>query len=193
MDQQKIGNLIRALRTEKHLTQKQLADAMGISDRAVSKWERGLGCPDVSLLPNLAVLLGVPIEKMLEGELLPNLPNGGNMKRMEFYCCPTCGNIVTATATAQIGCCGRALQPLKAAQADELHQVEMQEVDGETYLTFSHPMTKEHYIQFVALVGFDRVQVIRLYPEQGGEVRLPRVARAKVYLYCTEHGFFQVK
>ena len=42
MDQQKIGNLIRALRTEKHLTQKQLADAMGISDRAVSKWERGV-------------------------------------------------------------------------------------------------------------------------------------------------------
>lgn len=193
MNQQKTGSLIRTLRTEKKLTQKQLADALNISDRTVSKWERGLGCPDVSLLPDLAALLGVPIEKMLEGELLPNQPDGGNMKRIQFYSCPVCGNILTATASAQIGCCGRALQPLKAIQADEAHQVQMEEVDGETYLTFSHEMTKEHYIQFVAMVGFDRVQVIRLYPEQGGEVRLPRVARAKVYLYCTEHGFFQVK
>lgn len=72
MDCSKVGNLIRALRNEKAMTQRQLADAMNISDKTISKWERGLGCPDVSLLPELSSLLGVDIEKILSGELNPN-------------------------------------------------------------------------------------------------------------------------
>ena len=50
MDHNKVGKLILSLRKEKGLTQKELADAMNLSDRTVSKWERGLGCPDVSLV-----------------------------------------------------------------------------------------------------------------------------------------------
>ena len=54
MDQNKMGSLIRTLRTEQGMTRLTLARALDVTDRAVSKWERGLGCPDVSLLPQLA-------------------------------------------------------------------------------------------------------------------------------------------
>ena len=61
MDCKKIGALIYSLRKEKSLTQKQLADQIFVSDKAVSKWERGLGCPDVTLLPALSEVLGTAI------------------------------------------------------------------------------------------------------------------------------------
>lgn len=51
MDARNTGTLIRALREERGLTQRQLADALGVTDKAVSKWERGGGCPDVELFP----------------------------------------------------------------------------------------------------------------------------------------------
>ncbi|MDD3920104.1 MAG: helix-turn-helix transcriptional regulator, partial [Eubacteriales bacterium] len=88
MDCEKIGKLIATLRKEKGLTQKALAELLYVSDRAVSKWERGLGCPEVSLLPALSGALEVDLEKMLEGELSPNSADGGNMKRIQFYMCP---------------------------------------------------------------------------------------------------------
>ncbi|MDD4378167.1 MAG: helix-turn-helix transcriptional regulator, partial [Eubacteriales bacterium] len=69
MDCKKVGILIHGLRKEKNLTQKQLADAMNISDKTISKWERGLGCPDVSLLHELSNVLNVNIEKILLGDL----------------------------------------------------------------------------------------------------------------------------
>ena len=68
MNTEKIGSLIAKLRKEKGLTQKELADQLHITDRAVSKWERGLGCPDISLLDDLANILGVSISSLLNGE-----------------------------------------------------------------------------------------------------------------------------
>ena len=68
MNTEKIGSLIAKLRKEKGLTQKELADQLHITDRAVSKWERGLGCPDISLLDDLAKILGVSISSLLNGE-----------------------------------------------------------------------------------------------------------------------------
>ena len=61
MDQKKTGALIRVLRLEKGLTQQGLAELLGVSNRAVSKWERGLGSPDLSLLPALSLQLGVDL------------------------------------------------------------------------------------------------------------------------------------
>ena len=101
MDNDKSGALISSLRKEKGYTQRQLAEALHVSDKAVSKWECGLGCPDVSLLGALSSVLGVNIEKILEGELEPNSEDGGNMKRIKFYICPDCGNILTATGDAE--------------------------------------------------------------------------------------------
>ena len=102
MDCTKTGGLIRALRREKGLTQLQLAEKLRVSDKAVSKWERGCGCPDVSLLPELSGILGVELEKLLSGELDVNDPVGGNMKNLKFYVCPDCGNITTASEEAAV-------------------------------------------------------------------------------------------
>ena len=90
MDNIKIGNLIYQLRKEKNMTQLQLAEKLGISDKAVSKWERGLGSPDLSIMPKLSEILGVDLEKLLTGEMPPKKTVNGNMKRMLFYVCPDC-------------------------------------------------------------------------------------------------------
>jgi transcriptional regulator with XRE-family HTH domain len=67
MDKQKTAAYIRRLRTENHMTQKQLAEKIFVTDKAVSKWERGNGSPDVSLLPLLADALGVTADDILNG------------------------------------------------------------------------------------------------------------------------------
>ncbi|MBE6138128.1 MAG: helix-turn-helix transcriptional regulator [Firmicutes bacterium] len=63
-----IGSFIAKLRREKNLTQKDLASKLGVTDKAVSKWERGLGCPDVSLLETLSKVLNVSILELLKGK-----------------------------------------------------------------------------------------------------------------------------
>ena len=69
MDQQKIGKLISKLRKEKELTQEQFAEKMGVSINAVSKWERGLSFPDVSLMKKVCTELGISVEELINGEL----------------------------------------------------------------------------------------------------------------------------
>ena len=112
MNNIKIGNLIYTLRKEKQLTQLQLAERMNISDKTVSKWERGLGCPDISLLPDLSKILEVNLEELLSGKLDINSITGGNMKKTKFYICPQCGNIITSSEDAAISCCGKKLSLL---------------------------------------------------------------------------------
>ncbi len=68
MDCQKVGDLIYRLRKEKQLTQKELANQIGISDKTISKWERGIGFPDVSLVEPLATSLGITIAELFKGE-----------------------------------------------------------------------------------------------------------------------------
>ena len=68
MDPVKTGTLIRALRKERNMTQKDLAEHLHITDRAVSKWERGLCAPDISLLGPLADILGISILELIQGE-----------------------------------------------------------------------------------------------------------------------------
>ena len=68
MDQNKSGKFIAKLRKDKKLTQEQLAEKMGVSINAVSKWERGLSFPDVSLLKKLCNELGISVEELINGE-----------------------------------------------------------------------------------------------------------------------------
>ena len=109
MDHMKIGQLIRELRKENNLTQLQLAGQMNISDKAISKWERGLGCPDISLLPELSRIFSVDMEKLLSGELDTNRLLAGNMKKLHFYVCPNCGNIITSMAGTSVSCCASSI------------------------------------------------------------------------------------
>lgn len=191
MDCLKVGKLIHRLRNEKGYTQKQLAEALNISDKTISKWERGLGCPDVSLLHGLSEVLGVNIEQILLGELETNEVIGGNMKKIKFYVCPCCGNILTATGEADISCCGRKLSALVAKPSDDKHNINVVIIDDEFYITFDHEMRKDHYLNFIAYVTYDKVLLVKLYPEQGGEVRMPRLRGGKFYFGCNEHGMWQ--
>ena len=193
MDNEKTGRLIRSLRTERNLTQAQLADALGVSDKAISKWERGRGAPDVSLLNTLSDVFGVNIDKILQGEIEQNDSDGGNMKRVKFYVCPCCGNALTATGSAELSCCGRRLDPLEVKPADEAHLIRVEKVEDDYYITIDHKMTKEHYLAFAAYVMCDRLLFIRLYPEQSAELRFPRMQGGRLVLYCTEHGLFETK
>lgn len=68
MNTDKIGKFIASKRKEKNMTQKELASKLGVTDRAVSKWERGVGCPDISLLEELSKVLEVSIVDLLNGE-----------------------------------------------------------------------------------------------------------------------------
>ena len=128
MDYEKVGNLILQLRKEKNMTQKQVADLLNISDKTISKWERGLGCPDVSLLSELSKIFDINIEKILLGDLEPNDMDGGNMKRIKFYVCPNCGNIITSTGEGEMSCCGRKLKALTPSIIDDNHEISVEEV-----------------------------------------------------------------
>ena len=194
MPEKEIGLLLSKLRKERNMTQKAVAEQLCVSPQAVSKWERGNGCPDVSLLPALAELFGVAVERLLEGKLSPAVADGGNMKRIKFFVCPECGNILTATGGGELHCCGRKLEALKAQKVDDLHNVTVQEIEEDWYVTFSHPMEKGHYFRFAAFVTVDRVLLVRLYPEQGSEFRIPQICGGgKMYLCCSKDGLFEVK
>lgn len=191
MDCAKVGRIIYQLRKEQGLTQKTIANALNISDKAISKWERGYGCPDVSLLCGLSEILGADIQKLLDGNLDPNRPGNGNIRLTRFYLCPACGNILTSTGKASIFCCGRKLDPLSPTLQDPQHRMELSVVDMNDYVTIRHEMRKDHYIAFVAYVGADRILINRLYPEQDAAVCMPMLPPdGRLYGYCSRHGLW---
>jgi transcriptional regulator with XRE-family HTH domain/desulfoferrodoxin (superoxide reductase-like protein) len=198
MDYSKVGALLLRLRKEKGKTQKQIANMMNISDKTISKWERGLGCPDVSLLGELSNIFEVNIEKILMGDLEANNMETGNLKRIKFYTCPNCGNVIHNTGDADISCCGRKLSPLIAKKADDIHVAIVEEGEGEYYISFAHEMSKDHFLSFVAYVTSDRILFIKLYPEQMAAVRMPIMSGGRLknrfsgtlYFYCSRHGLW---
>lgn len=186
----KTGPLIRSLRLEQRLTQKQLAELLHLSDRTISKWERGAGLPNAGLLPELSRILKIPAEQLLSGELPANRKDVGNMKRIRFYRCPQCGNLLTSTNEAHISCCGRSLSPLLPRKAEGEHFFQAERSGGEWYLTTAHPMEKEHFLTFAAWVDLGRIFLVRLYPEQDGFLRLPAFKGGALYFGCSRDGLF---
>lgn len=182
MDLTKIGKLIYTLRQNEGWTQKQLAEKMNISDRTVSKWERGAGLPDVALLNELSKIFSVNIEKILSGELSLGEEQGGNMKNISFYLCPQCGDIITSTGSGDITCCGRKITPMVAQPAPAEHKLKVQEIETDFFVSFEHPMSKEDHLAFAALVSWDRYNFVRLYPESFPEFRIQQLnKKAKLY------------
>lgn len=193
MDCMKIGSLIARLRKEKGLTQKNMADALGLSNKTISKWECGLGCPDLAYWNDLSVILGVDIAHMLEGEIKVNKPDSGNIARVKFYSCETCGNILFSTGSASIFCCGMKLEPLERAKNEEEINLDIQEIDTDYYISYDHPMEKDHYLTFAAYAKSDRVTLVRMYPEQNPSFRIPAARGGTLYLYCSQHGLTAIK
>lgn len=190
MDCLKIGELIRSLRKEKEMTQNELANKLNISDKTISKWERGLGCPDITLIAELSEILGVDLAHMLKGDLLQNDFGGGNMKNSSFYICPTCGNITVSTGEASVSCCGRKMEEKAPRKAETSQKLKVVLEEDQWYITSEHPMEKETYISFVAYLVGGAMQLVKLYPEWDMHLRLTRQGHGKLVWYSTSEGLF---
>ena len=163
-----------------------------VSGKAVSKWETGQGFPDISLLEPLAKALDISVIELLSGEDIRNTNRSFKMARGKFYVCPVCGNVIIATGETVVSCCGITLPPLEAEPADEEHAISKEIAEDEYFVSIDHPMTKEHYISFLAAVSDFGVQLVKLYPEGNAEARF-KIDRVKtLYAYCNRHGLFRV-
>ena len=192
MNLSKNGKLLCDLRKAKGLTQKQVADKLGIVPKTVSKWETGHGFPDVSTILALADILGVSEKTILSGDLEQNLESANNMKRTKFYVCPHCGSFLQGTGNGQVVCCGKQLEALTAVSADDEHTINVSEIEDDYYIEFNHEMTKEHYISFIVALGSDKMQMIKLYPEGNAEARVKINGVRKLLFYCNRDGLFSV-
>lgn len=190
MDNVKIGRLILRLRKENNMTQLQLAEKMGISDKAVSKWERGLGCPDIELITQLAEIFNVDLEKLLSGDIEINSVLGGNLKKICFYVCPVCGNIITSISETGVSCCGKKLKALTTEKAEETNRLSVEIIENEFFISSEHEMTREHYISFIAFLTGDTLILCKQYPEWNLQTRFPFFSHGRLIWYCTQHGLF---
>ena len=193
MDSYVTGSAIKQLRESRKLTQAELAKKIGVSSKTVSKWETAKGLPDISLLQPLAQALGISVIELINGEHITNKNVSANMLRSKFYACPVCGNIIHCTGNTLISCCGITLPPLEIEDPEDAHSVTIQNVEDEHFITIPHPMTKQHYISFIAYVTSDRLQMIKLYPEGNAEARIQLRGKGMLYFYCNQHGLFKVK
>ena len=182
------GLLIKKRRTEMGLTQKALADKMNISDKTVSKWERGLGFPDVELAAALSEILSVSIESLITGRCTQNEYKEINMKNNVYYICPKCGRITVSTGKSEITCCGEKLQPREARKASEEQRLSISPVENEWLVTGDCPMTKEDYISFAVFLTAETMFMIKLYPEWDLCFRLPSRTRGKLMWYSKKQG-----
>jgi len=193
MDNYITGATIKRLREAKGITQNQLADMIGVGSKAVSKWETAKGLPDITLMEPLSKVLGVSVMKLMSGNTVINKNISSNMLRSKFYVCPVCGNVIRTTGDTVISCCGINLPPLEADETDQAHEITIEQVEDESFITVNHDMTKSHFISFIAHVTSDRLQFVKLYPEGDAQTRLQLRGRGYLYICCNRHGLMKKK
>ena len=184
------GNVIKELREKCQLTQVELAEKIGVSDKTVSKWETAKGYPDISLLEPIAKALGVSMTELVTGNAVSNVNVSANMLRSKFYVCPICGNIIHSMGEAVMQCHGILLSPCQPEETDENHMIFIERVEDEYYIRIEHDMTKQHYISFIAALSSDKIQMIKLYPEGNAEARVKINGVKKILFYCNRDGLF---
>ena len=185
------GSTIRTLREKQRLTQSQLADQLCVSDKTISKWETAKGLPDITLLEPLAKALIVSLPELLSGEQIINTNRSANILKSNLYVCPICGNILHSTGPAMVSCCGVTLPPLEAEPADDAHRILCEKIEDEYFITTQHPMTKSHYLSFIAYCTGGRFDLVKLYPESNVEVRFFIRGHGMLLWYCNHHGLFK--
>lgn len=185
------GRTIRELREKRKLTQKELAEKISVSHKTISKWETGKGLPDMGIVEDLSKALGVSVGELLTGEYRENENLSGNMKKVQFYVCPVCGNIIAAMGSGSYSCCGITLPKQDAEECDDNHFIQIEAVENEYCITLHHPMEKNHYVSLVAYVTSGNVEIAKLYPEQDISVRFKRKGHGFLYVYCNRHGMFK--
>jgi len=190
MDHYVTGATIRALREKMGMTQAELAEKLCVSDKAVSKWETGRGFPDVSLLEPIGKALHISVPELLCGQTIVNGNRGANMMKSLFYVCPVCGNVLFTRGEAVISCCGIRLPAMEAEEPDEAHGIHIERVDDELSVLVDHPMSKQHFLSFIAYMTQDDCEIRALYPEGGAEARFFFRGQGRVYVCCNQHGLF---
>ncbi|MDO5123414.1 MAG: helix-turn-helix domain-containing protein [Eubacteriales bacterium] len=185
------GKTIKELREKRKITQRELAELINVSDKAVSKWETGRGLPDIAILEDLSRALGTSISELLTGDLRENENQAGNMRKTHFYVCPICGNIITSVGQGTFSCCGVTMPEQEAEKCDDDHIINIETVDDEYHITINHPMNKSHYVSFIAYVTCDNSELVKLYPEQDISVRLRKKGHGILYAYCNRHGMYK--
>ncbi len=192
MNQYVTGTVIKELREKNKMTQLQLAEKLGVSDKTVSKWETAKGYPDITLLEPIADAFSVSVTELISGNTVSNANVSANMLRSQLYVCPVCGNVIYSMGEAVITCHGVCLSPAIAEQTDENHMILIERVEDEYYVQMDHEMTKQHYISFIAAASSDRMQIVKLYPEGSAEARFKINGVKKIYFYCNRDGLFYV-
>lgn len=192
MNQYVTGSVIKELREKNKMTQLQLAQRLGVTDKTISKWETGKGYPDITLLEPIADAFRISVTELISGNPIHNANVSANMMRSKFYVCPVCGNVIHSMGEAVIGCHGIQLFPLSAEPSDEQHMIFIERSDDEYYVRIDHAMTKEHFISFVAAAGADEIQMVKLYPEGKSEARFKIRGVRKIFFYCNHDGLFSM-
>ena len=192
MNQYVTGAVIKELREKNRMTQLQLAEKLGVSDKSVSKWETSRGLPDITLLEPIAEAFSISVTELISGNTIHNANISANMLRSKFYVCPVCGNVIHSMGEAAIHCHGIQLMPLEAEQTDAHHMIFIERVEDEYYVRIDHSMTKEHYISFVAAASSDDMQMRTLYPEGNAEARFKIRGVRRIFFYCNRDGLFSI-
>ncbi len=190
MNQYITGTAIKELREQRKMTQLQLAEILGVSEKTVSKWETAKGYPDITLLEPIADAFRISVPELISGHQIKNANVSANMLRSKFYICPVCGNVIHSMGEAVIHCHGVQLVPAAAELSDEQHMIFIERVEDEYFVRIDHDMTKTHYISFIAAVSSDRCQMVKLYPEGAAEARFKIGGVRKIYFYCNRDGLF---
>ena len=112
------------------------------------------------------------------------------MKNLNFYVCPTCGNLVTALVDTSVSCCGKKLTALTAQKVGPEEKLSVEIIENDYFISSDHEMSKDHYISFVAFLTGDTVLLRKQYPEWNLQTRLPVFAHGRLLWYCTRHGLF---
>ena len=192
MNQYVTGAVIKELREKNRMTQRELAEQLGVSDKTVSKWETGKGYPDITLLEPIAEAFKISVTELISGNTIHNANVSANMMRSKFYVCPVCGNVIHSMGEAAIHCHGIQLTPLDAEPTDEHHMIFIERIEDEYYVRIDHCMTKEHYISFVAAASTDDMQICKLYPEGSAEARFKIRGVRRIFFYCNRDGLFSI-
>ena len=185
------GKIIKELREKQQLTQLELANIIGVSDKTISKWETGKGLPDIALIEPLSKALKVSVIELMNGEYIMNQNKSSNMLKSRFSVCPICGNIIHMMGENVNSCCGINLPMLELELEDENHIINCEIVENEYYIWINHDMKKEHYISFIAYITNDRCEIVKLYPEQNAEARFLNRGGGIIYVYCNKDGLFR--
>jgi len=120
-------------------------------------------------------------------------------ENVRFYMCPICGNVIGLIDgdMNKVTCCGRKMELMNANSTDasqEKHVPVYEKVEDEIVVKvgqIEHPMEKDHYIMWVAQVTDNMTTRIRLFPEQGTQVRFKYIPNSIIYAYCNKHGLWK--